>query len=106
MFDFLIVGAGFAGCVLAERIANILDRRVLIVDLRNHICGNAYDYYNEIGILIHKYSPHAFHTNSQEFVNYLSRFTEWNPFELRVAANVDGRRVPIPITLDAINERQ
>lgn len=104
MYNYLIVGAGFAGCVLAERIANVLDQRALIVELRNHIGGNAYDYYNEHGILVHKYGPHAFHTDSKEVFNYLSQFTEWNLFELRVAASVDGRKTPIPINLDTINE--
>ena len=104
MFDYLIVGAGFAGCVLAERIANLFDQRVLIVDIRNHIGGNAYDYYNEAGILIHKYGPHAFHTDSKAVFDYLSQFTDWNLFELRVSAKVDGRKAPIPINLDTINE--
>ena len=104
MFDYLIVGAGFAGCVLAERIANLLAQRVLIVDTRSHIGGNAYDYFNDDGILIHKYGPHAFHTNSKEVFSYLSQFTEWNLFELRVTAHVDGGKLPIPINLDTINE--
>lgn len=104
MFDYLIVGAGFAGCVLAERIANLLDQRVLIVETRSHIGGNAYDCFNDDGILIHKYGPHAFHTNSKEVFSYLSQFTEWNLFELRVTANVDGGKLPIPINLDTINQ--
>ncbi len=104
MFDYLIVGAGFTGCVLAERIANLLDQRVLVVDIRNHIGGNAYDYYNEDGILVHKYGPHAFHTDSKAVFDYLSQFTAWNLFELRVSAKVDGRKAPIPINLDTINE--
>ena len=103
MYDYLIVGAGFAGCILAERIAAVLDKRVLIVEKRDHIGGNAYDYYNEHGILIHKYGPHAFHTNSKTVFDYLSRFTEWNLYELRVVASVDGLKVPIPINLDTIN---
>src|SRR2546421_12804237 len=103
MFDYLIVGAGFAGSVLAERLANGLGKRVLICDVRNHIGGNAYDYYNDDGILIHKYGPHIFHTNSGEIFDYLSRFTEWREYQHRVLASVDGQVVPIPINLDTIN---
>ena len=97
MFDFLIVGAGFAGSVLAERLASQANKKVLIIDKRDHIGGNAYDYYNTDGILIHKYGPHIFHTNSKEVFEYLGRFTEWRPYEHRVLASVDGQLVPIPI---------
>jgi UDP-galactopyranose mutase len=103
MFDFLIVGAGFAGCVLAERLASQLGKRVLICDRRNHIGGNAYDQYNTEGVLIHKYGPHIFHTNSREVFEYLSRFTEWRAYEHRVLASVDGQLLPIPINLDTVN---
>src|ERR1700710_1691507 len=99
----MIIGAGFAGSVLAERLAAGLDKRVLVVDKRPHIGGNAYDYHDEHGILIHKYGPHIFHTNSREVFNYLSRFTEWFPYQHRVRAWVDGCLVPIPINLDTIN---
>ncbi len=104
MFDYLIVGAGFAGSVLAERLARGLDKKVLIIDRRQHIGGNAYDCHNEHGILIHRYGPHIFHTNSADIFNYLSRFTEWRQFQHRVLASVDGRLVPIPVNLDTINE--
>ncbi|MBE9227275.1 UDP-galactopyranose mutase [Phormidium sp. LEGE 05292] len=104
MFDYLIVGAGFAGSVLAERLASQLGKKVLIVDKRNHIGGNAYDHYNEAGILVHKYGPHIFHTNSREVFQYLSNFTEWRSYEHRVRASVDGQLVPIPINLDTINK--
>ncbi len=104
MFDYLIVGAGFAGSVLAERLANGMGKRVLICDVRNHIGGNAYDFYNDEGILIHKYGPHIFHTNSGEIFDYLSRFTEWREYQHRVLASVDGMLVPIPINLDTINK--
>ena len=104
MFDYLIVGAGFAGSVLAERLANVLEKKVLIVDQRDHIGGNAYDYYNKDGILIHKYGPHIFHTNSRKVFDYLSQFTTWRPYEHRVLASVDGQLVPIPINLDTINK--
>ncbi|MDB5131045.1 MAG: UDP-galactopyranose mutase [Mucilaginibacter sp.] len=103
MFDYLIVGAGFAGSVLAERLASTENKKILIIDKRSHIGGNAYDYYNEDGILIHKYGPHIFHTNSKEVFNYLSKFTDWRNYQHKVLACVDGQQVPIPINLTTIN---
>lgn len=103
MFDYLVVGAGFAGATLAERLATQCDKRVLVVEQRPHIGGNAYDYYNEAGLLIHRYGPHIFHTNAKRVFDYLSDFTEWRPYEHRVRASVDGQIVPIPINLDTIN---
>lgn len=102
-FDYLIVGAGFAGSVLAERLANELGARVLIVDKRPHIGGNAYDCHDAAGVLIHPYGPHIFHTNSADIFDYLSRFTEWRPYQHRVLASVDGQQLPIPINLDTVN---
>lgn len=104
MFDYLIVGAGFAGSVLAERIARQLDKRVLLIDKRNHIGGNAYDHYDDDGLLVHAYGPHIFHTNSQQVFEYLTQFTRWRPYQHRVLASVDGQFVPIPINLDTINQ--
>ena len=104
MFDYLIVGAGFAGSVLAERLATQANKKVLIIDKRDHIGGNAYDYYNNDGILIHKYGPHIFHTNSKEVFEYLGQFTPWRPYEHKVLASVDGQLVPIPINLNTINQ--
>lgn len=104
MFDYMIVGAGFAGSVLAERLATQLDAKVLIVDRRNHIGGNAYDFYNDAGVLVHKYGPHIFHTNSEKVFEYLSRFTAWRPYEHRVLTSVDGQLVPMPINADTLNQ--
>jgi UDP-galactopyranose mutase len=104
MFDYLIVGAGFAGSVLAERLASKRNARVLIVEKRPHIAGNAYDFYNDDGILVHKYGPHIFHTNAKKVFDYLSRFTAWRPYEHRVQASVDGHLVPMPINLDTLNQ--
>ncbi len=104
MFDYLIVGAGFAGSVLAERLTNGSGKKVLICDKRPHIAGNAFDHYNDDGILVHKYGPHIFHTNSREVFEYLSNFTEWRSYQHRVWANVDGQQVPIPINLNTINK--
>ncbi len=109
MYDWLIVGAGFAGSVLAERLASQRNERVLVVDRRPHIGGNAYDHLDAAGVLIHRYGPHIFHTNSQQVFDYLSRFTAWRPYEHRVLAEVthpgtgETVRVPIPINLDTIN---
>jgi UDP-galactopyranose mutase len=88
---------------LAERLATELGQRVLVIDKRSHIAGNAYDHYNDDGLLVHRYGPHIFHTNAKRVFDYLSRFTEWRPYEHRVLASVDGQLVPIPINLDTIN---
>ncbi len=103
VFDYLIVGAGFAGSVLAERLAAGLGKRVLLIDRRPHIGGNAYDHHDDAGVLIHRYGPHIFHTNSQPVADYLSRFTQWRPYEHRVLAHVDGQLVPIPINRTTVN---
>lgn len=103
LFDYLIVGAGYAGSILAERLARGSGKQVLVIDKRAHIAGNAYDHYDDSGILVHRYGPHIFHTNSKEVFDYLSRFTEWRQYQHKVLANVDGQLVPIPINLDTIN---
>ena len=103
-FDYLIVGAGFAGSVIAERLASVLGLRVLIVDKRPHIGGNAYDRYDDAGVLVHPYGPHIFHTNSSDVFGYLTRFTKWRPYQHRVLASVDGQLLPIPINLETVNK--
>jgi UDP-galactopyranose mutase len=103
-YDSLVVGAGFAGAIMAERLTNDLGQRVLVVDRRPHIAGNAYDHLDEHGVLIHRYGAHIFHTNAQVVVDYLSRFTEWRPYEHRVVARVDDRLLPIPINRTTLNE--
>ena len=102
-YDYLIVGAGFAGSVLAERLASQHGARVLLIDRRPHVGGNAYDEPNEAGILYHKYGPHIFHTNSDQVWDYLSQFTQWRPYEHRVRAKVRGQLVPIPINRTTLN---
>ena len=104
MFDYLIVGAGFAGSVLAERLASQLNKRVILIDKRKHIGGNAYDHYDHDGLLVHKYGPHIFHTNSLQIFEYLSQFTEWRSYSHRVRTSVDGKLLPMPINLDTINQ--
>lgn len=103
-YDYAIVGAGFAGSVLAERLASQAGKTVLLIDKRPHIGGNAYDCLDEDGLLIHQYGPHIFHTNSPDVFKYLSQFTEWRPYEHRVLASVDGQLLPIPINLDTVNK--
>jgi UDP-galactopyranose mutase len=102
-YDYLIVGAGFAGSVLAERLASQHGARVLLIDRRPHVGGNAYDELNDAGILYHKYGPHIFHTNSDQVVDYLSQFTKWRPYEHRVRAYVREQLVPIPINRTTLN---
>jgi UDP-galactopyranose mutase len=103
VFDWLVVGTGFAGSVIAERLASQRGDKVLLIDRRPHIGGNAYDRYDQAGVLIHQYGPHIFHTNSKTIFDYLSQFTAWRPYEHRVLAAVDGMQVPIPINLTTIN---
>jgi UDP-galactopyranose mutase len=102
-YDTLVVGAGYAGSIMAEQLASRCGHSVLVIDRRDHIAGNAYDYYDEHGVRVHKYGPHIFHTNSEKVVEYLSRFTEWRPYEHRVLARVDGKHVPMPINRTTIN---
>ncbi len=101
-YDFLIVGAGFTGSVLAERLASQANKKVLIVDKRPHLAGNAYDLRNEDNILYHKYGPHIFHTNSQAVFDYLSNFTKWRHYEHRVVGLINDRFVPIPFNLTSL----
>jgi UDP-galactopyranose mutase len=102
-FDWLIVGAGFTGCVIAERIASQLNQRALVIERRDHVGGNAYDYRDEHGILVHRYGPHIFHTNDAAVWQYLSQFTSWLPYEHRVLACVEGKNVPVPFNLNALH---
>ncbi len=102
-YDTLVVGAGYAGSVLAERLTNDLGQRVLVVDRRPHIAGNAYDHIDEHGVLIHRYGAHIFHTNADVVVDYLSRFTDWRPYEHRVLARVGEQLLPMPINRTTIN---
>ena len=103
MFDYLVVGAGFAGAVAAERMARCHGKKVLVIDRRDHVGGNAYDHYDATGLLVHRYGPHIFHTNSEQVFQYLSQFTSWRCYEHRVLASVDGKLVPVPINLDTVN---
>jgi UDP-galactopyranose mutase len=101
--NYIIVGAGLAGCVLAERIANVLEEKVLIIEKRDHVGGNCYDYYDEAGVLVHKYGPHVFHTQLKEVWEYVSQFTEWHPYQHRVLGSVDGKKIPIPFNLTSLH---
>jgi len=98
----IIIGAGLAGCVLAERIANVLKQEVLVIERRDHVGGNVYDYTDEHGVLVHRYGPHAFHTKSKRVWDYLSRFTDWHPYFHKVRAVVDAMSVPLPFNLNSV----
>ena len=104
MYDWLVVGAGFAGATLAHKLASERGDRVLVIDRRPHIAGNAYDHLDAAGLLVHRYGPHIFHTNSDAVSGFLSQFTDWRPYEHRVRAWVDDKLVPLPINLDTVNE--
>ncbi|WP_276353616.1 UDP-galactopyranose mutase [Cohnella caldifontis] len=102
MFDYVIVGAGFSGAVLAERLARVRNRKVLIVEKRGHIAGNAYDRYDDKGLMIHQYGPHIFHTRVKYVWDYLSEFTDWHLYHHHVLGSIDGRQVPIPFNLNTL----
>lgn len=103
-YDYLIVGAGFAGSVFAERLASQLDKKILLVEKRNHVAGNAYDELDKHGILIHRYGPHIFHTNSKKVFDYLSQFTKWRFYEHKVLAFLNGNLFPVPINRITLNK--
>ncbi|MGM9882461.1 MAG: UDP-galactopyranose mutase [Bacilli bacterium] len=103
-YDVIVIGAGFAGATIAERMANGSNKKVLVIDKREHIAGNMYDYKDENGIIIHKYGPHLFHTNIKEVYEYLSNFTQWFNYEHRVLGKVNGKFVPIPFNLTSIEQ--
>ncbi|GAX60429.1 UDP-galactopyranose mutase [Candidatus Scalindua japonica] len=100
--DFLIVGAGFAGSVLAERL-NSIGKKVILIDKRDHTGGNCCDYYDSSGVLVHKYGPHYFRTNFQDVKEYLSKFTSWRKHEYRIRASINGLLYPLPINRDTLN---
>jgi UDP-galactopyranose mutase len=102
-YDTLVVGAGYAGSILAQQLATRCEQRVLVIDRRDHIAGNAFDYHDAHGVLVHRYGPHIFHTTSEKVVEYLSDFTDWRPYEHRVLARVDGMYLPMPINRTTIN---
>jgi UDP-galactopyranose mutase len=104
MYNYIVVGAGLAGSVIAERIANVLNQKVLIIEKRNHIGGNCYDYKDENGIIVHKYGPHLFHTDDENVFRYLSNFTEWQIYQHKVLAFVDGKKIPIPFNFNTLYE--
>ncbi len=101
-YDWLIVGAGFTGAVLAQQLASRAGKRVLIIDRRPHVAGNAYDRHDEDGVLFHQYGPHIFHTNAEAVFDYLSGFTQWRPYEHRVVAMINGRATPVPFNLTSL----
>jgi len=103
MFDTIIIGAGFAGSVLAERLATQENKRVLIIDKRHHIGGNCYDCFDDNGILIHKYGPHLFHTDNKLVFDYLDQFTQWQQYQHEVLAFIDGQKVPVPFNLNSLH---
>lgn len=104
MFDYIIVGAGLSGAVMAERIASQMNRKVLIIEKRPHIAGNIYDRHNEHGIFIHQYGPHIFHTKLKNVWEYLSRFTDWHLYHHHVLGSIDGKKVPIPFNINSLYE--
>ncbi len=103
-YDILIVGAGMTGCVLASRYAENTNKKVLVIDRRNHIGGNCYDYYNQDGVIVQKYGPHALHTNIKKVWDYLSRYTKFNTYHHRVLANIDGIEVPLPFNFNTMRK--
>ena len=104
MYEYLIVGAGISGSVLANLIAEKLNKKVLVIDRKNHIAGNCYDYKDENNITMHKYGPHIFHTNNKEVWDYLSKFTKWHYFYLKPNAVIEGNKVSLPFTLKTLRE--
>lgn len=103
-FDIFIIGSGISGATLAERYANVMNKKVLVIEKRAHIGGNCHDYFNEDGMLVPRYGPHFFHTNYEDVWKYVSQFTEWIDYEHKVLSHVDGKLVPIPVNIETVNK--
>jgi len=104
LFDYIVVGSGFAGAIIAERLASQLDKKILILEKRSHIGGNCYDSMDENSILIHKYGPHLFHTDNKKVFDYLSQFTDWHEYQHKVLAFIDNQKIPIPFNFNSIDK--
>ena len=102
MYDYIIIGAGFAGSVIARKVAEQLNKKVLVIDRRDHIGGNCFDLVDDNGVRIHKYGPHLFHTNNKKVVDFLSQFTSWQEYHHEVLASIDGKKVPIPFNINTL----
>ena len=102
-YDIVIIGAGISGAVLAERYAK-LNKKVLVIEKRDHIAGNCYDYYDEHGVLVSKYGAHLFHTNFEDVWKYVNRFSKWFSYQHKVLAKVDGHLVPVPVNITTVNK--
>ena len=102
-FDVLVVGCGLTGAVIARELAEY-GKKVLIWDRRDHIGGNMFDYVDQFGILVHRYGPHTFHTNEKKLYDYICRFSEWEPFELKCGAEIDGKCTPVPFNFQTIDD--
>lgn len=102
-YDIVVVGAGISGATIAERYARLLNKKVLVLEKRDHIAGNCYDFKNDAGILVQKYGAHLFHTNSDVVWKYLQQFSSWKPYEHKVLSSVDGMLVPIPVNITTVN---
>lgn len=103
MFDFIIIGAGLTGCILAEQLAHT-GKRVLIIEKKQHIGGTCYDYYNENGVLVHKYGPHIFNTESEKVWKYINQFTDFRIYHHRVLGVIEGKKVPVPFNLESLHK--
>ncbi|MBQ9057579.1 MAG: UDP-galactopyranose mutase [Atopobiaceae bacterium] len=101
-YDMIVVGAGYAGATCARRLAESCEMHVCVLERRDHIGGNAYDYYDEAGVLIHKYGPHIYHTTDERVDSFLSRFTDWSDYQHKVLANIDGTLMPVPFNHESL----
>lgn len=103
-FDYIIIGAGLAGITAAEELANVMNKKVLLIEKRDHIGGNCYDFINENGTRIHKYGPHVFHTDNTIVYNYLSLFTMWNSHSHKILFKNEDTLIPVPFNLISIDK--
>ena len=103
-YDVVVIGAGLSGAVMAERFASQQNKKVLVLEQRDHVAGNCFDFKNGHGITVHQYGPHLFHTNNEKVWEYLSQFTKWQAYEHKVLSSIDGQLVPLPFNLNTLHQ--